>query len=138
MNSFLLRTKGNELIRFNLYSDSAPKTTEAFLKILPFTRTFFHAKVSGQEIWIDNAPELDIIQENASVFAEPGEIVLGPIKPERVKTKGCLGIFYGEGRGLDACNIFGRVTKDDFQQLKNLGEKIWREGAQEISFELPG
>lgn len=77
MSSFKIRTKDNAVIRFNLYLEEAPVTSEAFLNALPFTKTFFHAKVSGMEIWIDNAPQLDIIQENASVFTEPGEIVLG-------------------------------------------------------------
>jgi hypothetical protein len=137
MNNFQLRTKDNNIILFNLYLDTAPVTVLAFLKSLPFTRKFYHARVSGDEIWINDAPELDIIQENASVFTKPGEIVLGPKKPSRVKTAGCLGIYYGEGKGLDSCNIFGRVREEDFLKLKKLGEKIWMEGAQELIFEFP-
>lgn len=135
MKSFRMRTKDNELIRFNVYEDVAPITSEAFLNSLPFTRTFLHARVSGEEIWIDNAPELDIIQENASVFTEPGEIVLGPLKPIRAKTSKCLGIYYGEGKGLDCCNIFGKVVPEDFSKLKSLGDKIWKHGLQEVTFE---
>ena len=136
MASFILKTSDKQTIRFNLYTEAAPQTVKAFISQLPFTRTFFHARVSGQEIWIDNAPELDIIQENASVFTEPGEIVLGPLKPLRAKTSKCLGIYYGEGKGLDCCNIFGKVAPEDFEKLKQLGDKIWKEGTQEITFEL--
>ena len=135
MAAFCIRTKNNEVIRFELYMDTAPVTSEAFLKTLPFTKTFYHARVSGQEIWMDDAPELDIIQENASVFTEPGEIVLGPLKPVRAKTAKCLGIYYGEGKGLDCCNIFGRVLASDAEKLRSLGDSIWRQGAQEIRFE---
>jgi hypothetical protein len=135
MVNFRIRTKDNHLIRFNLYIDAAPVTCKAFLKALPFTRSFCHARVSGAEIWIDNAPEFDIIQENASVFTEPGEIVLGPLKPLRAKTSKCLGIYYGEGKGLDCCNIFGKVFQEDIQLLKELGDKIWRHGMQDITFE---
>lgn len=71
----------NQEIEFELYIDSAPVTSKAFIGILPFTRTFHHAKVSGQEIWIDDVSKLGIIQENASVFTEPGEVVFGPVKP---------------------------------------------------------
>ena len=85
---------------------------------------------------MDNAPALDIIQENASVFAEPGEIVLGPSKPARVKTVNCLGIYYGEGKGLDACNIFGKVVDEDLHLLQQLGDAIWRKGAQELYFDI--
>jgi hypothetical protein len=135
MTAFQIRTKSNEIIRFEVYRDTAPVTSEAFLKTLPFTKTFYHARVSGQEIWMDDAPELDIIQENASVFTEPGEIVLGPLKPVRAKTSKCLGIYYGEGKGLDCCNIFGKVLAEDAEKLRTLGDSIWRQGAQEIRFE---
>lgn len=135
MTGFQIRTQNNQTIRFRFYFNDAPHTSNAFLKILPFSRTFFHARISGQEIWIDNAPELDIIQENASVFTEPGEIVLGPIKPTRVKTSKCLGIYYGDGKGLDSCNIFGKVFDEDLSLLKTLGDKIWRQGSQQITFE---
>ncbi|MEO6851020.1 MAG: DUF3830 family protein, partial [Mucilaginibacter sp.] len=101
---------------------------------LPFTRTFTQARVSGQEIWIDNAPELDIIQENASVFTEPGEVVFGPLKPARAKTTNCMGIYYGEGKGLDCCNIFSKVFDEDMDILKALGNTIWKKGAQELVF----
>jgi len=136
MTGFLIKTQDNQKIRFSFYFDTAPVTSKAFAKTLPFTRTFFHARTSGQEIWIDNAPELDIIQENASVFTEPGEIVLGPLKPMRIKTSKCLGIYYGEGKGIDSCNIFGKVFDEDLSLLKALGDKIWRQGAQELTFEI--
>ena len=136
MRGFIVKTKNNQTIRFKCYDEAAPVTVSSFTKSLPFTRTFYHARVSGQEIWIDNAPELDIIQENASVFTEPGEIVIGPLKPARNKTCKCLGIYYGEGKGLDCCNIFGKVFEEDMMLLKKLGDKIWREGAEELKFEV--
>jgi len=136
MTGFKIRTQDDKTIRFNFYTSEAPITTEAFTTLLPFTRTFFHARISGQEIWIDDAPEIDIIQENASVFTEPGEIVLGPLRPTRNKTSKCLGIYYGEGKGLDSCNIFGKVFDEDLPVLKILGEKIWKQGTQELTFEI--
>jgi len=36
---------------------------KGFLDILPPTKSFFHAIVSGQELWTDNEPKLVIIQE---------------------------------------------------------------------------
>lgn len=130
---FKIATSDSIEIRFNLYHDIAPVTCNAFLKILPFTRTFFHARVSGQEIWIDNMPALNIIQENASVFTEIGEVVLGPSLPERSKTKNCFGIYYGEGKGLDACNIFAKVVPEDAEKLWKLGNEIWINGSREIT-----
>ncbi|MCC8424596.1 DUF3830 family protein [Mucilaginibacter sp. UR6-11] len=136
MPGFILKTADNKTIRFKFYADEAPATCAAFAKLLPFGRTFMHARVSGQEIWTDHAPPLDVIQENASVFTVPGEVVYGPLKPQRVKTSNCMGIYYGEGRGLDSCNIFARVFDEDMDGLKALGDSIWKNGEQKLTFEL--
>ena len=75
---------------------------------------------------------LDILQENASVFAEPGEVVVGPSRPTRVKTSNCFGIYYGQGKGLDAANMFPRVVDADVKKLEELGDRIWKNGPQEL------
>jgi hypothetical protein len=133
VTGFKIITKDNGEIKFKFYHDTAPVTCKAFAEILPFTRVFYHARVSGQEIWIDNVPQLDIIQENASVFTEPGEVVVGPSKPSRTRTANCFGIYYGEGKGVDAANIFARVIDSDLQKLIELGNNIWKNGSQEIT-----
>jgi hypothetical protein len=46
-----------------------------------------------------------------------------------------MGIYYGEGRGLDCCNIFARVFDEDLLKLKELGNRIWLKGEQELRFE---
>jgi hypothetical protein len=137
MTGFNIRNPDDQIIRFRYYDEAAPLTSVAFSKVLPFSRVFFHARVSGQEIWIDNAPEVDIFQENSSVFTVPGEIVIGPLKPARNKVAGFMGIFYGEGKLIDGGNIFGKVFDEDLALLKTLGEKIWKQGAMELKFELP-
>jgi hypothetical protein len=137
MKGFKIEATGtNQEINFGFYFQDAPVTSKAFAQVLPFTRMFFHARVSGQEIWIDNVPPVDIIQENASVFTQAGEVVIGPSKPTRTKTANCFGIYYGEGRGLDACNIFAKVIDTDRQKLFDLGNKIWRYGSLELTFSL--
>ena len=135
MTGFKIVTKEGTEISFHFYLDDAPVTSTGFQHILPFTRKFYHARVSGQEIWIDDVPSLDVIQENASVFAEPGEVVVGPSTPPRVKTANCFGIYYGEGKGLDAANIFARVIDADMKKLKDLGDSIWKNGPQELRIE---
>lgn len=135
MNGFILKTPNQQIIRFEFYLEDAPATCKAFASLLPFARTFMHARVSGQEIWIDDAIPLDVIQENASVFTEPGEVVYGPQNARRTKTANCMGIYYGEGRGLDACNIFAKVFNEDMEKLKTIGEDIWKDGVRELRFE---
>ncbi len=135
MNGFKIITKQGAEIRFMFYQEDAPVTCEAFREILPFTKVFYHARVSGKEIWIDDVPQVDIIQENASVFTSPGEVVIGPSKPARVKTANCFGIYYGEGKGLDAANIFARVIDADMKKLEELGDRIWQNGPEELVIE---
>ena len=135
MTGFTIKTQDGQIIRFRFYNSTTPHTAEAFSSALPFSRTFFHARVSGQEIWSDDAPKLDIPQENSSVFAEPGEIAIGPVKPQRNKVAGLMGIFYGEGKLIDGGNIFGKVFEEDLALLKELGDKIWKQGAKELTFE---
>ncbi len=136
MNGFILKSPIlPQPIRFRYYLDQAPVTCTAFEAILPFTVTLIHARVSGQEIWTDSPPTLDIIQENASVFAEPGEVVFGPLHPKRAKTSNCMGIYYGEGKGLDACNIFAAVYPEDRDLLIQIGNAIWQDGRQACFFD---
>jgi hypothetical protein len=122
-------------IRFRFYAEEAPATVNAFVAELPFTREFMHARVSGQEIWTDKGLGLNIIQENASVFTIPGEVVLGPLRPKRTRTSDCIGIYYGEGTGLDCCNIFAKVFDEDMSLLIQLGEEIWKKGLRALKFE---
>jgi len=135
MTGFVIITTEGIRIRFKYYIDAAPITAGAFHASLPFRQVFLHARTSGEEIWTAVAPALDIIQENASVFCEPGEVVIGPLNPARARTVGCMGIYYGEGKGLDSCNIFGKVYDDDASLLQVLGESIWKNGGQELIFE---
>lgn len=135
-DGFLLTTNNGIEIRFRLYLEEAPITATAFLTLLPFSRVFYHARVSGQEIWIDDVPPLDIIQENASVFTEVSEVVFGPMKPARTRTANCMGIYYGEGKGLDVCNIFAKVFDEDMTLLQTLGNQIWKNGCQTLAFSV--
>ncbi len=136
MKGFRLRISEGTLIHFSYYLKDAPVTAKAFHALLPFQKTFYHARVSGQEIWLDNLSPLAIVQENASVFTHPGEVVLGPATPARNKTANCLGIYYGEGKGLDAANIFAAVYPEEAGLLKTLGNTIWEKGAQDVWVEV--
>ena len=135
MDQFLIKIQDNLTIRFRFYHKEAPLTAKAFASKIPFSKPFLHARISGEEIWTDDGPQLDIQQENVTVFAEPGEIVVGPLKPERNKVANCIGIFYGKGQLMDGANIFGKVVDEDMPLLEALGELIWREGEQVLTFE---
>lgn len=141
MNGFIARidnlqrdNREESRLRFQYYLEEAPLTVKAFRDHLPFSLELLHARFSGNEIWSPTAPALDVIQENATIYTRPGEVVIGPISPKRVKTAGCMGIYYGEGKGLDACNVFARIVDEDAELLRQVGEEIWREGGRTIRF----
>ena len=139
MKGFIIKgtdKKGAPLIiHFKYHKKEAPQTVAAFDALLPFEETFLHARVSGQEVWTDKSPVIDVPQENASVFTKPGEVVIGPKNPKRVKTANCMGIYYGEGQGLDAANIFAKAVAEDMASLEELGKAIWKKGGQVLRFE---
>ncbi len=136
MKGFSITTKDGIKVNFSYYLDEAPLSAAAFDELLPFSLGFYHARTSGQEFWVPNAFTFNVPQENASVLTEPGEVVLGPVKPARAKAmNGSIGVYYGEGKGLDAANIFARVQPQDAEALRQLGEKIWKEGIQELQFD---
>lgn len=124
-----LVTSRNEEIKFHFYDSQAPETCMAIKKILPLEIKLFHAKTSGEELWTPEGPELQILQENATVHIEPGEIGIAPVHL-RNKISKCLVITYGQAKLFDCANIFGQVIKEDEKILRDLGNKIWLEGAQ--------
>ena len=46
MPGFLIKTQDQKAIRFKYYEEDAPVTCHAFSRLLPFTRTFYHARVN--------------------------------------------------------------------------------------------
>jgi hypothetical protein len=130
----LITLTGTE-IKFKLYTDNAPVTCGALVKILPIEVTLLHARTSGEEIWTPDGPELQIGLENATTNIESGEIGIAPVHP-RNKISKCLVISYGQAKLFDCANIFGQVLKEDESNLKELGNKIWIEGKQTVKLKI--
>jgi hypothetical protein len=129
MTLLCLTTSSSQEIKFHFYDSQAPETCMAIRQILPLDIKLFHAKTSGEELWTPDGPELNIIQENATVNIEPGEIGIAPVHL-RNKISRCLVITYGQAKLFDCANIFGQVIKEDEDKLRDLGNRIWLEGAQ--------
>ena len=131
MTVLCLTTSSGLEIKFHLYDSEAPETCTAIRRILPLEIKLFHAKTSGEELWTPEGPELRIIQENATVNIEPGEIGIAPVHA-RNKISKCLVIAYGQAKLFDCANIFGQVMSEDEDKLRDLGNKIWLEGTQSV------
>ncbi len=89
MTGVKIITEHGQEIKFEFYLDEAPLTSKEFIGYFRLHELFI--KSIRTRNWIDNVPQLDIIQENASVFTIPGEVVFGPTKPIRTKTANCFG-----------------------------------------------
>ncbi len=131
---FHLRSKEG-VIRFSLYHKEAPQTCLAFLSKLPWRGKAVQARLSGEEIYIEKGPALNVPQENTSIFLRPGEIGYAvPIARSPIKNN--IAIVYGEAKLFDGVNVFARVVPTDLKKLKNLGKSIWLNGAQILNFTL--
>ena len=84
MTGFKLVTKDGVEIHFKFYLDEAPVTCKAFHEDPSFHQGVLSCPCLGHgDSESTTYRALDIIQENASVFAEPGEVVVGPSRPTR-------------------------------------------------------
>lgn len=135
MKYIALKTNSGKSIRFELYENEAPFTCEAFTKILPFEAKAVQAREAGEEIWIPEGPKLNIPQENATIHLFPGELGIAP-EHLRNQVSRSIAILYGEAKLHDCVNVFARVIDEDIKLLKKLGEAIWLEGSQTLTFEI--
>jgi len=129
-------TVGSLRFTGRLESDRAPKTCAAFLARLPFRGTLVQARWSGEAAWIPLGDfDFGVMEENQLGAPAPGQLLLYPAGVSETEI-----LFpYGECRfaskhGPLAGNHFITIT-GGADQLTTLGERVLREGAQEIVFE---
>ena len=72
-------TAGPYAFRARLEEERAPKTCEAFSKLLPFEQKVIHVRWSGESTWIPLGDfEVGVGFENHTSHPAPGEILLYP------------------------------------------------------------
>ena len=130
-------TAGENIFSAVLEEELAPKTCEAFKRMLPFRQKLIHSRWSGEACWIPLGDlEVGVDFENANSYPAPGEILLYPGGYSETEI-----LFpYGANRfasklGQLAGNHFLTLT-DGLEQLRPLGQLTLWEGAQEIVFEV--
>jgi len=115
---------------------TAPKSVEAFRRLLPLESRIIHARWSGEACWIPFG-ELDvgIGPENATSYPSPGELLLYPggvSETELLFPYGAAA--FGSKAGRLAGNHFATVV-EGAEHLRELGRTALWEGAQDIRFE---
>ena len=116
-----------------LEEEQAPKTCEAFLKLLPFENKLIHVRWSGQGMWIPFGDmRLGLDYENQTSHPAKGEFLLYPGGISEME------IIVAYGRCLFSSQV-GQLAGNHFltiieglENLENLGEKVLWEGAQTI------
>ena len=119
-----------------LEEEKAPRTCEAFGKLLPFRNKIIHVRWSGESAWIPLGDlETSVGFENHTSYPAPGQVLLYPGGYSETE------ILFPYG-GTRFASIVGQLAGNHFltiveghEHLRELGELVLWEGAQDISFE---
>ncbi|KAI5478618.1 hypothetical protein MNV49_004760 [Pseudohyphozyma bogoriensis] len=115
----------------------APKTVEAFKKLLPYKERIIHVRWSGEGCWIPlGDKDLGVSVENATAHPAPGHLLLYPGGVSETEFILAYGpCHFASKAGVLAGNHFLTIF-EGLENLHALGVKTLWEGAQEILFEL--
>lgn len=122
-----------------LETEKAPRTSEAFLKQMPYQGQIVHVRWSGEGVWIPlGDQDFGVGYENHTSHPAPGHVILYPggiSETEILLAYG--GVDFSSKMGQLAGNHFITVTSN-LDKLPELGRlTLWR-GAQDIRFEVVG
>lgn len=114
----------------------APKTCEAFGRILPFPSKIIHARWSGESAWIPLGDfELGVSYENHTSYPSPGQVLFYPGGYSETEILFPYGnTCFASKLGQLAGNHFLTIVSGN-EQLRELGRIVLWEGAQNIVFE---
>ncbi len=130
-------TAGEHTFRARMEEERAPRTCEAFRRVLPWKNQIIHVRWSGESCWIPlGEMDFGLEHENATSHPAPGEILLYPGGLSETE------ILFPYG-GTSFSSIVGQLAGNHFltvvegnEQLRTLGVHCLWHGAQEILFEL--
>ena len=115
----------------------APKTVEAFMKLLPYRQKVIHVRWSGEGVWVPLGEfDLGVGFENHTSHPSVGDILFYPggySETEIIMAYGPCS--FSSKMGQLAGNHFLTVVEGR-EQLPEIGRKVLWEGAQEVVFAL--
>jgi hypothetical protein len=124
-------------------ADESSKTCQAIRQDLPIEAKVFQARWSGKEIFVPIALKQKPPRERQSIRASLGDVIYFCEWEGSYEHTGfeAIGLFYGpeivrEWRGDAPVNVFGRVDPSQFELLKEIGDRVWRQGGEGISIRV--
>lgn len=118
----------------------APKTALALKAEAPLDSTVLQARWSGREVAVPVKFKQKPARENQSIRANIGDVIYFQEWVDSYDQSGFenIGIFYGaeivrEWRGDAPVNVFGRVDPAQYDLLREIGDRVWRQGGEAIS-----
>lgn len=121
----------------------APKTASALKVEAPLESIVLQARWSGREVAVPVNFKQKPARENQSIRANIGDVIYFHEWADSYDQSGFenIGIFYGaeivrEWRGDAPVNVFGRVDPAQYDLLREIGDRVWRQGAEAISIRL--
>lgn len=120
----------------------APKTVEAFLKMLPLQATVYHSRWSGREVNFPVKSKVRIPRENQTTQTNTGDVIYWKEwEMDDRKAAEAIAIYYGaevtrDHRGYLPVNVFARVQPDQWKGIEEVGLRIWQHGIEKITVTL--
>ncbi len=129
-------TAGPYQFKARMEEENAPKTCEAFMKLLPYNQKLIHCKWSGESCWIPLGDfDLGVGFENHTSYPSRGDILFYPGGFSETEILFPYGsCCFAAKMGQLAANHFLTVVEGQ-ENLPALGKMTLWEGAQDILFE---
>jgi hypothetical protein len=126
-------TAGAFRFEANFETAAAPRTCEAFRKLLPFRENLLHVRWSGEAMWVPLGDlELGLAPEHATTYPRPGEIILYPGGVSETEVLIAYGYTnFASKAGQLAGNHFLTIVSGS-ERLTELGKTTLWKGAQPI------
>jgi hypothetical protein len=129
-------TSGAFRFEADFQAAAAPRTCEAFRKLLPFKEHLLHVRWSGEAMWVPLGDlETGLPPENATSYPRPGEIILYPGGVSETEVLIAYGYTkFASKAGQLAGNHFLTIVSGT-ERLTELGKTTLWKGAQPITID---
>lgn len=120
-----------------VFEIDAPKTVEAFRRLMPYHQKLVHVRWSGEGLWVPlGNKDFGISFENHTSHPSAGQILLYPGGYSETELLFCYGgVSFASKMGPLAANHFLTIWEGN-ENLKALGEMVLWKGAQDVTFEI--